>query len=145
MTIQLKDTLQRNLNIPSTIIDDDIVVMSIENSEYYAMDAAAAKMWAWLEQPITVSGLFQRIETEYQIKDQSYQQETCTFLASALEKNLIHFLDTSHAPDTDTNTLSQLLEKSIWQSVPSLRTFAMNTFTQAGPGVGPDLGAQLGS
>ena len=133
MAIKLNATLQRNLTLPSSVIDDDTVVLNMENQEYYVMDGSAAQVWSWLEKPMTLATLMQRIEAKDQIQASVYQQGTHAFLADALDKNLFHILDANAAStmSNDAASTNELLVNSTWQSAPVLRTFAMNEFAKS--------------
>ena len=142
MNLKLNDILQRNLALPSTAIDNDIVVMNVENNEYYAMDTAAAQIWAWLEQPTAFSTILNRVENEYQIYNSNYQHQTQAFLTNALNKNLLHIVNanTTQTLTQNDSTLDTLIEKSTWQSAPTLRIFAIDSFTQLSGGAAGDGG-----
>ena len=145
--MKLSDTLQRNLKIPNTVIDGDIVVMSLENDEYYTMSDAAARIWALTEQPIAVNTLFQQLEAEYHVQNPIYQQETQAFLRAGLDKDLFSIVDpkTKQSMDDQTINLHELLEKSVWQAAPKLSIFAMSEFTKLGTSGSADGGGSFSS
>ncbi len=45
--------LQRKSDLLFNEIDGEVVMLSIENSEYYGMDKVGSRIWELLEQPLS--------------------------------------------------------------------------------------------
>ncbi|MFZ9035063.1 MAG: PqqD family peptide modification chaperone [Francisellaceae bacterium] len=92
MLIKPDNLIQRKDDIPDATVDDERLLMSIENGEYYALNPVASDIWRWLEKPISLSDLLTLIEQDYQVDDHDFCTETLGFLDQLLQKNLIHIV-----------------------------------------------------
>jgi hypothetical protein len=86
----LPDTLlHRKPDMLFNEIDGEVVMLSIENSEYYGMDKVGSRIWELLEQPISFKGLIARLMFEYEVTENQCIEETLTFLKKLENKRLI--------------------------------------------------------
>ena len=81
--------LQRRDNTLFSEIDQEIVLMSIENSEYYGLDQIGSHIWQLIEKPISLNELIGILMNEYDVTREQCMEDTLSFLAMLAEKNLI--------------------------------------------------------
>lgn len=84
--LQLHTTIVRSPDQVSGDLDGKIVLLSIENGQYYNMNEVGSRIWALLEESMTVSTLIDRLLTEFEIDRATCEKETFAFLAQ-LEKD----------------------------------------------------------
>ena len=70
-------------------IDGEVVMLSIENSEYYGLDDIGTSIWNLLENELTVSELVAILLNEYEVIESQCRKDVLQFLEKLAEKNLI--------------------------------------------------------
>jgi hypothetical protein len=86
----LPDTiLQRKGDMLFNEIDGEVVMLSIENSEYYGMDKVGSRIWDLLENPVPFHELVVKLMEEYQVNERQCITDTLAFLKKLEDKKLI--------------------------------------------------------
>ena len=71
-------------------IDDEIVLMSLDNGYYFALDEIGSSIWELLQvRPSSLVELCQELVKEYDITEVQCQSETHIFLQDLVEQGLI--------------------------------------------------------
>jgi hypothetical protein len=70
-------------------IDNEIVMMSIENGEYYGLDEVGSRIWELIAKPIVVEELIIALLDEFEVERQDCEKETFEFLEELNSKNLL--------------------------------------------------------
>jgi hypothetical protein len=73
----------------SADLDGKTVLLSVENGEYYNMNAVGSRIWSLLEKPITVAELVTHLTEEFEIDAEKCQQEALTFLEQLSKNKLL--------------------------------------------------------
>lgn len=81
--------VSRRQDILSSKIDQEIILLSIDDSKYYGMDPIGSAIWHLLESPILVAHLIDTLQAQYNVTHEKCQSDVCRFLQLLLEKNLI--------------------------------------------------------
>ena len=81
--------LQRKSELLFNEIDGEVVMLSIENSEYYGMDKVGSRIWELLEQPVSFKVLVAKLMEEYEVSKQQCAEDTLAFLKKLTDKNLV--------------------------------------------------------
>jgi len=84
--------ISRQKKIVFNKIDDEIVMMNIENNEYYGTDNIGARIWEIIEKPITFKGLVDLVLDEYDVTETNCVEDMKSFLYSLYEKNIIEII-----------------------------------------------------
>jgi hypothetical protein len=90
--ICLKSNIQRNPNIVTSTLDGEIVMMSVENGEYYGLDEIGTRIWGLLEKPVLIEELINSLINEFEVDRQECEHDTLEFLEDLFSKNLINLL-----------------------------------------------------
>lgn len=61
-------------------LDGKVVLLSIENGEYYNMNEVGSRIWSLLEKPTTVAGLIDTLVTEFEVTREQCEREALAFL-----------------------------------------------------------------
>lgn len=64
-SISLASTLNRSEDFLAAEIDDELVLMSVEQGNYYGLDAIGAVIWHHLDRPSSVADLCAALSKEY--------------------------------------------------------------------------------
>jgi hypothetical protein len=81
--------LQRKPDTLFNQIDGEVVMLSIENSEYYGMDKVGSRIWEMLEQPHSFKALVTILMEEYEVSEQQCNDDTLAFIKKLTDKNLV--------------------------------------------------------
>ena len=81
--------LQRKADLLFNEIDGEVVMLSIENSEYYGMDKVGSRIWELLEKPLSFKGLVVKLMEEYEVSEEQCAEETMAFLKKLTDKKLV--------------------------------------------------------
>ena len=81
--------LSRKPNLLFNVIDDEVVMLSIENSEYYGMEKVGSRIWELLEKPLSFGELVEYLMDEYDITKEKCIEDSVSFLEDLVEKKLI--------------------------------------------------------
>jgi len=85
--------LQRKADMLFNAIDGEVVMLSIENSEYYGMDKVGSRIWELLEQPLSLNDLVKKLMEEYEVSEEQCALDTLEFLRTLTEKKLLRILE----------------------------------------------------
>jgi hypothetical protein len=83
--------LQRKGDLLFNEIDGEVVMLSIENSEYYGMDKVGSRIWELLEKPMTFKALVSKLRDEYEVTEEQCVSDTLAFLNKLQDKKLITY------------------------------------------------------
>ncbi len=82
-------TIVRSSNQVSGDLDGKVVLLSIENGEYYNINEVGSRIWALLEKPMAVAALIDQLLTEFEIDRSTCEKETMTFIEQLQKDRLI--------------------------------------------------------
>ncbi|MDJ0707498.1 MAG: PqqD family peptide modification chaperone [Leptolyngbyaceae cyanobacterium MO_188.B28] len=80
MTIQLDTIVARNDTILFSDLDNRMMMMSIDNGEYYSLDAVASRIWTLLVNPLSVADMCVTLVAEYEVSLEMCQQDILAFM-----------------------------------------------------------------
>jgi hypothetical protein len=81
--------LQRKPGMIFNQIDGEVVMLSIENSEYYGMDKVGSRIWQLLENPMRFNELVTKLMEEYEVPEDQCRMETLEFIKKIVVKKLL--------------------------------------------------------
>ena len=81
--------VQRNPKLLANQMDGEIVMMSIDNGEYYGLDEVGSRIWELMETPVTVHNLVEQLMNEFDVDYDDCLRDTQEFLEDLLEKDLV--------------------------------------------------------
>lgn len=90
-SIKLDSIIKRNPELVSSDVDGEKVMMSIESGEYFGLDPVGSRIWEFIENPIHVNILIEKLLDEFDVEKELCEADTLDFLNQLLEKNLIIF------------------------------------------------------
>jgi hypothetical protein len=87
--ISPQTVIKRNPQMVTSNIDGEIVMMSIDNSEYYGLDDIGSRIWELMENPILVDDLIGILLSEFEVEKNECISDTLDFLNNMTDKNLV--------------------------------------------------------
>jgi hypothetical protein len=91
---QIKNTtiLQRNPDQLFTMIDDEIVMLSIKHEEYLNLNHHASYIWKQLKTPCTFGGLTDHLCSAFDVDRKVCISDTLDFITALVEKDFIQII-----------------------------------------------------
>ena len=87
--LTLNTSLTRDPDLVCAEMDGDLVMMSIENGEYYGIGGVGTRIWELLDQPTTIQRLVETIKTEFDIQEDRCRDDVLSFSEKLFELGLI--------------------------------------------------------
>lgn len=81
--------LKRKQNQLFSEIDGEVVMLSVENSEYYGMDSVGSRIWQLLENSVSFKKLIELLLDEFEVTEEQCKEDTLKFLEQLMEKQLL--------------------------------------------------------
>ena len=89
MTIELSSVATRNEAIVFTDLDDTIVMMDVDEGQYYELDPIGARIWALIESPRPVVEIYDALAGEFDVDPDTCRDDTLEFLQTANEHRIV--------------------------------------------------------
>ena len=80
---------KRNLEIFAAKIDEEIVMMDEKLGLYFGLNPLAAKIWSWLEVPMNLQMLLEKVLDQYEVSPEICRRDLTFFLNEMCAHQLI--------------------------------------------------------
>jgi len=87
--LSLNQLIQRNTDLIHANIDNETMLMSLSNGEYYGMNDIGSKIWELLENSMSVAELISELTNIYELTAKQCEQDIQPFLTSLHDKDII--------------------------------------------------------
>jgi hypothetical protein len=87
--LTFESVVQRDPGQEFSMIDDEVVMLSLKNGEYYALNSVASRIWEIIEERKTVNEILQILMEEFEVDETTCLQDTLECLADFRQKGLI--------------------------------------------------------
>lgn len=87
--ITMESIIQRDPEQEFSMIDDEVVMLSLKNGEYYALNSVASRIWEIIEKGTAVKEIAEILMEEFEVDETTCQQDTLECLYDFREKELI--------------------------------------------------------
>lgn len=86
-------TVVRNPDPISADLDGEVVILSVDNGQYYNMNEVGSRIWTMVERPITVAALIDLLVGEFEVERETCQEEVLAFLRELHADGLVQISD----------------------------------------------------
>jgi hypothetical protein len=83
--------IQRNPEMVSADMDGEVVMMSIEDSAYFGLNAVGSDLWEALESPISITALCQRVIKKFDVDAKTCELDVMELLTDLRQRKLVQF------------------------------------------------------
>ena len=83
----------RRRDLVASEIDGETVMMSIENSKYYGIDAIGSRIWQLLAQPHSANSICEIMRREYEVPEADCLRDVLAFMNRLRQERLIESSD----------------------------------------------------
>ena len=87
--LDLHSVIQRDPEIIAAEAGKDVVMVSIENGQYYGVSQVAKEIWQAIRQPTRVSDLISDLVANYNVDRRLCEKDTLAFLEQLLAEHLL--------------------------------------------------------
>lgn len=87
--INLDTVISKNNDVVLAELDGKVVMMSIENGQYYGLDEIGSAIWEMIGEPVTVNQIVSGLLTEYDVEQEQCENDVIKFLNRLFRKKLI--------------------------------------------------------
>ena len=70
----------RKINLVFNKLDDEVVMLSMENNEYYGLNIIGSRIWELIEKPILFTSLIDQLISEFDVEQIVCEKDTREFL-----------------------------------------------------------------
>ncbi|MBN2682139.1 MAG: lasso peptide biosynthesis PqqD family chaperone [Bacteroidales bacterium] len=89
MKIELNNIVKRTPEMVFSKLDGEVVMMSVENGEYYGLNEIGSAIWERISDEIKVDDLVVQLMEEYDVERAECEADTIEFLEEMAEKKLV--------------------------------------------------------
>lgn len=79
----------RSLDLMAVKIDDDLVMMGIEQGEYYGISGVGSYVWELLAQPVSIEDITRSILANYDVDEKTCQADIQAFIEDLVRLGLV--------------------------------------------------------
>lgn len=83
----------RNNTILSNKIDGEVIMMNIEEGNYYSLNRMGSTIWEIIEKPTRFETLIEKLMIEFEVDAYTCETELLLFISSLSEKKAITITD----------------------------------------------------
>ena len=88
--LTLDSTVSRDQEILFEKVDEEIVMLDLEQGNYFALDEIASEIWENLASPILVADLVTVLMTEFDVAQEDCERDVLTYLADLQQRELLN-------------------------------------------------------
>lgn len=87
--IESRSTVVRRDGLPTTPVDEDLVILDMAGNNYVGLDAIGRHIWALIETPRSVSDICHVLALEYADESAAIEQDVIAFLDALSDDGLV--------------------------------------------------------
>ncbi len=91
--INLDTRFRRNPDLVYSEIDNEVVILSIANGEYYNLNSVGSDIWHLLDNESSFKNLLSQLMQTYQVSEEACLSDTMAFLQNSLNNNIIEIIN----------------------------------------------------
>ena len=81
--------LKRSEDLVHSTIDGEVVMMSVDQGQYFGLNSVGSHIWNLLETPMTVERLCQSLMERFEVDESQCQSEVARFLDDVVERKIV--------------------------------------------------------
>lgn len=85
--------LKRNPDMVAANIDGDVVMMSVDQGQYYGITGVGSRAWELLEEPISIDDIIEIICHEYETDPASCREDMSNFVQELMKNDLVEIAE----------------------------------------------------
>lgn len=94
MSLNLDSTVVRSTEIMAQEVDDELVMMHLETSQYLGLNPVGRRIWELTESPTSIGEICQQLASEYEVEMDVCQREVLAFLSDLRDSQVVALVAT---------------------------------------------------
>jgi hypothetical protein len=86
-------TITRSDEFIAALVDDELMMMSLEQGQYYVLNGISTQIWELLANPIKVLDLCAKLLEKYHVTNERCEADVLAFLSELLKADMILIVD----------------------------------------------------
>ncbi len=87
--LSLSSTVVKKDALLESSVDNEIILLSTQNSQSYGLNPTGSRIWELLNKPISIGEIIQRITEEFGVAESDCQKDVLFFINSLDSEKLI--------------------------------------------------------
>ena len=88
-TLNHDTPIVRHPDLVAAEMDGDLVMMSVEQGEYYGVGGVGPRVWELLEEPVSIDGITATISSEFDVEEGRCREDMAQFIHQMFEMGLV--------------------------------------------------------
>ena len=89
MNIEITNVYMRNGDQVTAKVDDEVVMMSMQQGEYYGLDSIGSRIWELFNKPNSVENIIGTLMQEYDVDRNTCEKDVLEFIQKLVDKGLL--------------------------------------------------------
>ena len=89
MNIEITNVYMRNGDQVTAKVDDEVVMMSMQQGEYYGLDSIGSRIWELFAKPNSVENIIETLMQEYDVDRKTCEKDVQEFIQKLVDKGLL--------------------------------------------------------
>lgn len=90
--IKTTSVVQRESDVLFSKMDGEVVMLSIQNSEYYGLNEIGSQIWEMIAQPVKVEKIIDGLMKDYEVNRQQAETDILPLLEELKRKKILHLV-----------------------------------------------------
>lgn len=87
--ITLETVVQRDPEQEFSLIDDEVVMLSLKTGKYYTLNSVGSRIWQLLEKQTTIKDIIKQLVQEYEIEKNKCIYDTISIIEDLVNRSLV--------------------------------------------------------
>lgn len=87
--MKLSSTISYHVHILASDLEDELVMLNLESSHYYGLEAVGKFIWEQIRTPLTVAELVETLLAQFDVERETCEREVIAFLEELEQEGLI--------------------------------------------------------
>ena len=87
--LTLDTHVQIPVNLASTLLEEDAVLLNTRTNRYYALDGAGARLWGLLKEEKPLREAYKTLLDEFEVEPAQLEQDVLDLLGQLMENGLV--------------------------------------------------------
>ncbi len=89
MLIDTTTRVQRNRQLLTSNMDDEIVMLSLENGEYYGINAVWRRIWELIDSPMALADISAALQSEFDVTPSDCTRDVVAFVRELAQRQIV--------------------------------------------------------
>ncbi|AGA92228.1 Coenzyme PQQ synthesis protein D (PqqD) [Thioflavicoccus mobilis 8321] len=89
MTIERTSVIRQSEEQVAAEVDGEVVMMSVEQGNYYGLDEVGSRIWQLIETPTTLADLCEDLTKEFDVEPATCEEDVVRFLEELAAQGLV--------------------------------------------------------